>query len=152
MAPKTKDFSTVSAGRVYADIDSIFTDIEEEAPAAAPAPAQIPAPDKEEAPVTITDVVTILAKAIEQDKAKETPRYSKAQQLDYMERFETSGKKGVKLPRINLAFKPSVYEYVHTMAEVSGVSMTMFVNKVLEDHMQKNETIYEAAKTFRNTI
>ena len=56
------------------------------------------------------------------------------------------------MPRVNFAFRPSIYEYVTVMARVSGMNMTEFINKVLEDHMQEHMDLYNKALEFRDKL
>lgn len=88
------------------------------------------------------------------DVKKRGPRrtYSEQEAREIGETMKTSGRKGCGLPRVNFAFKPSIYEYVNTMARVSGISMTEFINKVLEDHMQEHQELYNKALEFRNQL
>lgn len=78
--------------------------------------------------------------------------YNEAQAQEYMEAGSTTGRKGLKLPRINLAFTPSNYEYIKTMARVRGESLTEFVNAVIEESKEKHEDIYNRAIEFRNSL
>lgn len=88
------------------------------------------------------------------DVKKRGPRktYTAQEAREIAETMKTSGRKGVKMPRVNFAFKPSVYEYVSTMARVSGMNMTEFINKVLEDHMNAHMDTYKKALEFRDQL
>lgn len=44
----------------------------------------------------------------------------------------TQGRKGYKMPRINMAFEPEVHEWVKKTSRQEGVSMTDFVNQILK--------------------
>lgn len=44
----------------------------------------------------------------------------------------TQGKKGRKLPRMNMAFSRVNYEYIRKMSGLTGISATEFVNKIIE--------------------
>lgn len=66
--------------------------------------------------------------------------------------LKTSGKKGVKLPRINLAFSPDVYNFIKVMAQVRGQNLTQFVNDVLRESMHAHDDIYKKALEFRNSL
>lgn len=50
----------------------------------------------------------------------------------------TQGKKGLYAKRINMAFRPDVYKYVHVMAHSYGKSMTDFINEVLLAQMEED--------------
>lgn len=54
----------------------------------------------------------------------------------------TSGRKGVHLPRINMAFLPENYEYVKTMAKGTGRSMTQVVNDIIAANIGRNKELY----------
>ena len=68
---------------------------------------------------------------------------------DVQEAQATQGKKGAKMPRINMAFTPSNLDFIRTMAAIRGQSMTQYVNSLIEKERQNNET-YEAAKKLVN--
>jgi hypothetical protein len=92
---------------------------------------------------------------LRQDGTLYTPRlkrktYSDAEIQDAQEALKTQGRKGMKSPRVNLAFKPSVYDYVRTMSKVRNQNMTEFINEILADSMDKNKENYERAKAFIN--
>jgi len=78
--------------------------------------------------------------------------YTDAEAMQFMEEMKTSGRKGIKAPRINLAFTPSNYQYVKTMAQVRGESLTSFINHIIELSMQENADIYERALDFKNSF
>lgn len=88
------------------------------------------------------------------DVKKRGPRktYSEEEARAIAETMRTSGKKGCGMPRVNFAFRPSVYEYVTTMSRVTGLNMTQFINKVLEDHMEAHRDLYEKALEFRDQL
>ena len=69
-----------------------------------------------------------------------------------MQEMKTTGRKGVKLPRINLAFAPDTYEYVQTMARVRGETLTTFVNLAIREHMKEHADIYKKAIEFKNSL
>ena len=64
----------------------------------------------------------------------------------------TQGRKGVEMPRINMAFYPDVHEYITIYSQVCGMSMTEFVNNVLRKSLETNRENYERAKDFRAGI
>lgn len=94
------------------------------------------------------------AAAQEEVKKHYKPRktYSEEETLEALESMRSSGRKGVKLPRINLAFTPSNYEFIKTMAQVRGQSLTEFVNDMLEEIRIEHADVYEKAIEFRNSI
>lgn len=78
--------------------------------------------------------------------------YTEQEAQEIMQSLKTSGRKGLKLPRINLAFSPEIYEYIKTMSRVSGQSMTDFINAALQQHLNEHRDIYEKAIEFRNSL
>ena len=63
--------------------------------------------------------------------------------------LRTQGVAGAKLPRINLAFDPDVYDYIRIMAGVRGQTMTQFVNDILQKSIADNEEVYAQAKALK---
>ncbi|MBO4693681.1 MAG: hypothetical protein J5659_04760 [Clostridia bacterium] len=72
--------------------------------------------------------------------------------LNAMENLHTTGLKGVKLPRINLAFTPSNYEFVQTMSRVRGETMTEFVNFIMSKAREEHAATFQQALAFRNAM
>ena len=87
-----------------------------------------------------------------QEKRKERKTYSAQEALEFMQNMKTNGRKGVKLPRINLAFAPDVYEYCRTMARAAGMNYTDFVNMILRQHMDEHQEAYKKAIQFREDL
>lgn len=119
-----KDFSQVDTGRVYDMIAEATAEPEQE------------------------------AQEKQQKKTAHKPRkmYSAQEAQEFKEQMKTSGHKGVKLPRINLAFAPDVYEYIQIMSRVRGDNLTAFVNLALRQHMKEHGDLYEKAKEFRDAL
>ena len=94
------------------------------------------------------------AQEIEEDRPARKPRrtYTEQEALEIMQTLHTTGRKGIKLPRINLAFTPDLHEYIVTMSRARGETLTEFVNKVLREHMAEHMDIYERAIEFRNSL
>lgn len=87
-----------------------------------------------------------------QGTRKQRKEYTEEEAKEFANNLQTSGRKGVKLPRINLAFAPDVYDYITTMSRVRGENMTQFINHVLKQYMQDHMDIYEKAIEFRNSL
>ena len=85
-------------------------------------------------------------------KNKPRKEYTPEERLQFMESMKTSGRKGAKMPRINIAFVPEVYEYIKIMSRVRGETMTEFVNISLKNYMEEHKDIYEKAIEFRNSL
>lgn len=83
---------------------------------------------------------------------KERKTYTEEEQKKAMNEMRTSGRKGVKMPRINMAFSPEVYEYIQTMSRVRGETMTKFINHEMKKSMKENADIYAKAIEFRNSL
>ena len=83
---------------------------------------------------------------------KDRKTYQQDEAAAFTAQGKTSGRKGLKLPRINVAFAPDLYEYVRTMARVRGETLTDFVNDVLRQSMTENAEIYAKAIEFKNSI
>lgn len=90
---------------------------------------------------------------VEEATAAEEPKhterkddYTEVETAFYMANGKTSGRKGLKLPRINMAFTPEAYEYVKTMSRASGKTMTDFVNTMIESNIKRNRKEYEEVK------
>lgn len=119
-----KNFDNINTGRVYTTINE--------------ATAQA-------APETQEDTE-------KQQERKERRTYTEQEALDYGKLLQTSGRKGVKLPRINLAFAPDVHEYITTMARARGQNLTQFVDVVMREHMEQHRELYEKAIEFRKSL
>ncbi|MBO4675178.1 MAG: hypothetical protein J5601_03730 [Elusimicrobiaceae bacterium] len=88
----------------------------------------------------------------EKIKYKDRRTYTAAEAQEAMEKLRTTGLKGVKLPRINLAFSPTNYDFVQTMARVRGESMTDFINFIMNEAREKHAETYKAAIAFRDAM
>jgi len=143
MAPKKKDFSSVNVNPVY---DAIAEATEQ-------LPGQM-AIDATGAIITEETPAQDAQEVIEEQKKQYKPRktYNAEETLAALESLQTSGKKGVKLPRINLAFTPANYEFIKTMAQVRGQNLTEFVNDMLTEARTSHADIYEKAIEFRNSL
>lgn len=68
------------------------------------------------------------------------------------ENLRTVGLKGAKLPRINMAFTPSNYDYISAMAKLCGMTLTQFVNEALERDRLRNQDTYDKVRDFRASL
>jgi hypothetical protein len=84
---------------------------------------------------------TIIGAAQDVQKAEEEQKA-----LDAQEALSTRGLKGVKLPRINMAFTPSNLDFIRIMAAIRGQSMTQYVNSIIERERLENGDAYQKAK------
>lgn len=99
--------------------------------------------------INITPLYDIENSIMEEKPRKERKTYTEQEAAEALEKMNTSGKKGVKLPRINLAFSPSNYEYIKTMSQVRGQSATDFVNDIIKKDLESHAELYKKAVEFR---
>lgn len=144
MAPKKKDFSSVNTNPVYSAI--------------AEATEQLPGQMTIDTAGNITEEQAPAAQEIQEaaeepkKQYKQRKTYTEAEAQEALESLQTSGKKGVKLPRINLAFTPANYEFIKVMAQVRGQNLTEFVNDILREARENHADIYEQAINFRKSL
>lgn len=128
---KTKNFSEmINTGRVYDTISEATAEPEQA--------------EQETAEIMQADAA--------QEARKPRKTYTEQEAAQILQNMQTSGRKGLKLPRINLAFTPEMHEYITTMSRVRGENLTQFVNHVLQEHMEAHRDIYEKAIEFRNSL
>ncbi len=84
-------------------------------------------------------------------RKKDTPPTAEEIQLA-REQSRTRGRKGVKMLRINMAFTPEIHEYIRTMAQVRGQTVTQFTEAVFRKSMEDNAEIYEQVKAFQKIL
>ena len=58
---------------------------------------------------------------------------SEEEAKERMALMQTRGRKGVHLPRINMAFTPENHDFIKTMALVTGKTMTEFLNYIISE-------------------
>ena len=110
--------------------------------------------------VNTNPVYDVIAEATEAPAAsgkgkkpyKPRKTYTEEEAAEALEALHTSGLKGVKLPRINLAFTPANYEFVKIMAQVRGQTLTEFVNDMLQQARENNADLYKQAIKFRESL
>jgi predicted DNA binding CopG/RHH family protein len=59
----------------------------------------------------------------------------------------TQGKKGHKLPRINMAFSPENLEYLQIISRIEGMSITEYVNTLIKTDSSKRANEITQAKS-----
>ena len=123
MANKRKDFSTVDTGRVYSAIEESLAEQAQE-----PQQAQ-----------ETQEPQRVLVKGT---------NYTAEEIRELREAGTTTGRKGVKMIRVNMAFTPTVHDYIRTMAKVRGQTITQFTNHVFKKSMIENAELYEKAQEF----
>ena len=87
-----------------------------------------------------------------QQQPKRRREYTAQERDDFLRMMKTAGRKGVKLPRINMAFAPDVYEYIQIMSRASGLSLTNFVNLAMREHARNHEELYSQAREIRSSL
>ena len=97
-----------------------------------------------------------IAEATAGDQAQGGPKsrrqYMAEERMQFMEEMKTSGRKGLKLDRINMAFTPEVYKYIQVMSRVTGMTKTSFVNYAIRQHMEEHGDLYQKALEFRDSL
>ena len=66
--------------------------------------------------------------------------------------MQTRGRKGVHLPRINMAFTPENHDFIKTMAFVTGKSMADFLNHIVTEYRKEYGQDYDAVLEMRKRI
>lgn len=86
-------------------------------------------------------------------KAQEVPQEQLASTVQDMQAFieaqetrRTQGRKGLKMQRMNMSFTPSNMDYLKIMAGVNGMTITRFMNYLIEQHAEANAARYQKAK------
>ena len=87
-----------------------------------------------------------------QEKRKPRKTYTAQEEQEFLMTGQTAGHKGVKLPRINLAFAPDMYDYIKTMSKMTGQTYTEFINKIMREYMDTHAEQYEKAVELRNSL
>lgn len=72
--------------------------------------------------------------------------YTMQEQIEAAEARRTQGRKGLKMPKMNMSFTPSNMEYLRVMAGVNGMTVTRFMNYIIEQHAAANAERYKKAK------
>lgn len=96
----------------------------------------------------------VITEATQEPQEKRKPRktYNTQETQELMQGLNTTGRKGVKLPRINLALAPDMYDYVKTMSKASGLTYTEFIDRILRDHKEKHGDAYNKAVEIRESL
>lgn len=66
--------------------------------------------------------------------------------------LRTQGRTGMKLPRINLAFSPTNYEFVKIMAALHGQNLTQYINDIINAERERSKDTFEKAKALRDNL
>ena len=74
------------------------------------------------------------------------------ERVNRLEAMMTQGKKGLKAMRMNMAFSPTNTDYIRVMSGIKGMTMTQFINDVIEADREKNGKVYRMAKELSKEI
>ena len=85
-------------------------------------------------------------------KGKERKTYTPAETEEFTEAMKTRGRKGTKLPRINMAFSPTNHDYIMVMARVTGQTATSFVNEIVDQYREEHQDLYQKAQEIINSL
>lgn len=83
---------------------------------------------------------------------KPRKEYTEEERKAYINERKTSGRKGVKMPRINCAFTPEAHEYIKIMARVSGQSLTNFIELCVREHKLQHLEQFEQAQKLIDSL
>lgn len=72
--------------------------------------------------------------------------------IDEYEARNTQGKAGMKAARINMAFSPANYEFMQVMAHAHRMTITKYVNHLIEEERKRSADKYEQAKAFMESL
>lgn len=87
---------------------------------------------------------TIIGNADPRLYEQEPPKEEDVQQAQ--EELKTQGRRGYKIPRINMGFTPTNLDYIRTMAKAKGLTQTQFVNQVIDRHREETGENYAKIK------
>ena len=68
------------------------------------------------------------------------------------ESLRTQGRKGMKLPRINLAFSQANYDFIRVMAGIKGQTLTQYINGIIDAERERSSEVYEKAKALVDSL
>ena len=83
---------------------------------------------------------------------KERKTYTEQEAAEFAQELRTTGRKGLKLARINLALAPDMYDYLKTMSKASGLTYTEFIDRLLRAHKESHGDAYQQAVSIRNSL
>lgn len=144
-AAKKKDFSNIVTNNVYNAIAEATADPAEETAHEVIEIEEESIESKE--PVMLSDNET--GNEQEKQTRKERKTYSEEELKEFKNTLKTQGRKGAELPRMNMAFRSDIYDYIKTMSRASGCNLTEFVNIVMMQHKAAHEEDYKKALEFR---
>lgn len=100
---------------------------------------------------TITEATAELVEPpLERQKQGQLP--TKAFVDEARRQGRTQGRAGCTSNRINMAFKPDVYQFIQAMSRARGETMTSFVNHIIEKSMEQYNEEYQQVLRFREIL
>ena len=72
--------------------------------------------------------------------------------VDEYDARNTQGKAGMKAERINMAFSPANYEFLRVMAGIHKMTLTKYVNHLVEEERKRNADLYQKAKDLMESL
>ena len=83
---------------------------------------------------------------------KPRKEYGTGEGGDFLTSRQTKGRKGLKLPRINVAFSPEIYDYIKVSAAMKGITLSDFINDILAENMKGNYKLYQQVKDLQQSF
>ena len=74
---------------------------------------------------------------------------SKQESAERAAHMRTQGRKGCKMPRLNISLTPENHEFVKVMSTVSGLSMAQFINSLIKKERESNGEDFKRAAAIR---
>ena len=68
------------------------------------------------------------------------------QAQDEYDTRKTQGQKGKKVERMNMGFSPENYEFMRVMAGIHKMTITKYVNHLIEEERKRSADLYQKAK------
>ena len=85
------------------------------------------------------------------NRKMQTPA-SREEADERMALMQTRGRKGVHLPRINMAFTPENHDFIKTMSAVTCQTMTEYLNDVIKQYREEYSQDYDEIIKMRERI
>ena len=85
------------------------------------------------------------------NRKMQTPA-SREEADERMALMQTRGRKGVHLPRINMAFTPENHDFIKTMSIVTCKTMTEYLNDVIKQYREEYSQDYDEIIKMRERI
>jgi hypothetical protein len=83
---------------------------------------------------------------------KDRKTYTEQEAFELLQQAKTQGRKGVKLPRIMVAFEPDVFFYIKVMSRVTAMTQSEIVNIAMHEYMKNHADTFEKVLEFRESL